>query len=95
MSNNIDHKVLSHLEEHEGSLHYTDGARTGVRTFGALMFVLYQDERGNLATGWNESGYIPAAMEAIASYYATHPGFKEAVDGMYEFIKQKQGRGSR
>lgn len=90
------HKQLQLIEEHEGSILYTDPARSGVRTLGIITaFVFHDPATGQLQPGWHTSGYTLAAVEALAVALLANPGMKEALDGAYLWVQQRTLQASR
>jgi hypothetical protein len=87
-------RTILRLEEHEGSLLYTDASgRDRVRTEGALTLTVYRDAQNKMQIGFHSTGYLPATIEALAAYYLATPGFKDAVDGMYELLLKQRRAG--
>jgi hypothetical protein len=86
-------RQVMRLDDHEGSLLYTDAhGRDGVRAMAALTVAVYHDpvNQGRMAIAWCPSGYLPATIEALAAYYMATPGLKDSVDGMYKLLLEQR-----
>jgi hypothetical protein len=85
-------RVMVRVEEHEGSLLYTDAnGRDGVRASAALTVAVFHDPHtSQMQIGWYSVGGVPVTADALAAYYLATPGFKDAVDGMYNFRLKQQ-----
>ena len=88
-------RALVRVEEHEGSLLYSDvNGRDGVRALSTLSVVIFLDPKtNNTQVGWHTVGSLALSIEALATYYVSFPGFKDAVDGMYEFLSKQRRMG--
>lgn len=90
MDQHVEHKPLQRIEEHEGTILYTDSHRQGVRTLGTLTVMMYFDPATNkYQAGWHQTGYFPSALEALGSVFIANQGMKEAFDGTYYWMLKR------
>ena len=86
--------MVQSVEMREGTLLYSDPHRSGARALGVLtVAALYADDNPigpgqsaltpHVGVAWHSDGYVPAALDALAFFFASNPGVKEIFDGMY------------